>query len=71
MDARATTHSKSLKPAAAPVRQVHPSDVAAVVAAWTGIAVEQLAAADAARLSRLPAALAVRTSAANAFSIAV
>lgn len=39
--------------------QVGAADVAAVVAAWTGIPVEALTAADAARLQRLPETLAV------------
>jgi hypothetical protein len=42
-----------------PCAQVSAADVAAVVAAWTRIPVETLAAADAVRLQRLPEALAV------------
>lgn len=42
------------------VSQVTAADVAAVVAAWTRIPVEQLSASDSARLQRLPDTLAVR-----------
>lgn len=45
-----------------PCAQVSAADVAAVVAAWTRIPVEALAAADAVRLQRLPEALAVGSS---------